>query len=520
MTLDTMAINKLIRILFYILATILPVQGLLVKFLTNKLGFSQWLALWKEVLILIIIISLFGFICRLLWVKYKNLQPSGVIMYVFKNTKLLLVLFFLNVVIILNSFVFNSTDLKVFFYGYRFEIFWLILFVLIATWLNLTAENNLLLGIKKNEFINNLKIAVFLGFSLCSVVSLFSIAFTENKVFEWFDSASKVATQNSLLFQSRPCTEADYGSEICRLSGGFSSPNHFAGYLLLVLPIFIVTWIGYYQKWRLYITENTLNKKVFKFEKRNPILPLLLISLAILLNAIFTALTISRFAWLGLLVFIGLLIIYFGHYLKLYNLFLAKILIGILFFIPAFIGILAINIDPEITSKNLPVALAKPSSTTGHYRQTTAGIEVLNTSGRYLQGFGLGASGSVATSVYQDLDQNPIVKNYAEIAYKNGLSRDRITIVENWYLSVFLNGGLFYTFLYLVIVFYPISRFYNFFKGKHFGIKELRYLLFVSGFFAILIGNLFLHIWENQTITIHWSLLFILMQERYNLTEK
>lgn len=509
-----MKLNKLIRILFYILAIVLPIQTVIVKFLTAKIGFPEWIATWKEAVIVVIILYLIYEITTVFYSEFKKQNRFDFFKYIFKYSYLLLAFLVLNLVIIINSFVFNSSSLKVFLFGYRFEIFWLGFFVVVATYLLLPAKKSLLESLDLEPvFYKNLKNSVFAGFVISASFTFVSLIFGPSKVLGFVGFGS--TQTEGLITQSIVCNPVDYGSSSCRLSGSFASPNHFAGYLLLILPVFLVTFIDYFLKWHDYHK----NFKTEVFAKKSPIWNLLLISLAIVILSLFLLLTVSRFALLGIAVFLGLIVIYFGYQFKIFNLKIAKTLLGFLLFIPILIGVVAINIHPDQTAKYLPTTLAKPSSTIEHYRHTTASLEVLTASKRYVQGFGLAASGSVATDQYQDLDQNPIYKDYGYIAFKYYMYPERITIPENWYISVFLNGGAIYFLLYLGLVFYPIFGFYKFFKGKKFEILDLKYLLFTAGFFSILIGNLFLHIWENQTIAIYWTLLFILMFASENKTK-
>lgn len=501
-----MRINKLIRILFYILAIILPVQTLLVQFFINKLGYPEYLALWKE-LILVVLVGYFLFLTsKIIYQKFSKLNRQDFIKYLSKQQLLLIVLALLHIIIVLNSFIFNSTSLNVFILGYRFEIFWLVFFVVIVNWLNLKDKTGLFEDQEASKgFFRNLRLSIFAGFIASSFVSFSSLVFGSTKVLGFFGFQTGVQA-DSLVTQAIVCNPADFGSDTCRLSGSFASPNHFSGYLLLVLPIFLVTFIEYFKVWHSFHISN----KTKIFSKNSPIWKLILISFGIVSISVFIMLSISRFAWLGMAVFIGLIIIYFGYQMKLYQLLKAKIFFGILLFIPIFIGVLAINIDPAITSKYLPNNIVKPSSTIEHYRHTITSLDVLNTSGRYLQGFGLGASGSSAVSLYQDIEKNPIYRDYRYITLKYFIFPHRVTIPENWYISVILNGGIFYAFLYFILVLWPLGGIYKFFKSAKFSSIELKQLLYGLGFFSILIGNLFLHIWENQTIAIYWTLLAII----------
>jgi len=489
---------KLIKVLFYILAIALPIQTILVQFFVNKWQLPSVLALWKEAFLGVITLYFIYDISRLVWLKFRRKEAANFGFWLFSNCWPIFIYTLLIFTILVNSFVFNSTNKEVFLYGFRFELFWLMFFAVTVCWLNIkklwiTEQKSSLL------FFKNLTKSILIGFSFSSIITLTSLIFGQSKVLEILGFGNSPQSEGNLISAASLCNVVDSGSDTCRLSGTFSTPNHFAGYLLLVLPIFLILFLDSFWKWS---EINLSKKKVIPKE-------LIYSGLAIVLSSTFILLTVSRYAWLCLGVFVGVSLVYLGFKFKFISSLISKLFVSILFIIPAFIGILAINLDPELTSKYLPTAISKPSSTLEHYRHTSASLEVLRESKNYFTGFGLGSSGSVAKYQYQNLDENPIFKKYGYIAYKWGMLGPNITIPENWYLALVLNGGVFYAALYLILVFLPLKFAKSFFKEIDFSQDVLKSLLVSVGFFSILIGNLFLHIWENQTITIYWTLLWV-----------
>jgi hypothetical protein len=54
----SICISKIIGFCFFILAFLLPIHNSLIVFVVNVLGLPNWLALWKEALVLMLIVFL------------------------------------------------------------------------------------------------------------------------------------------------------------------------------------------------------------------------------------------------------------------------------------------------------------------------------------------------------------------------------------------------------------------------------------------------------------------------------
>ncbi len=178
---------------------------------------------------------------------------------------------------------------------------------------------------------------------------------------------------------------------------------------------------------------------------------------------------------------------------------------------PIFFGIIAINLPSEVLEK-LPTFIAKPSSTFWHKMRTNATLEILTTDNNWQFGFGLGAAGPAAKIEYYDLKKQKIFQNYEQVAYKYRLVGEDLTIPENWFLQVLANGGVVYFTLYLILVFCPIFPLFTLiWRPRNSANLDLEVLISL-GFFGVIIGNLFLHLWEAQTVALMWTLLYFLGQ--------
>ena len=227
--------------------------------------------------------------------------------------------------------------------------------------------------------------------------------------------------------------------------------------------------------------------------------------------------TKARFAFLGLGVFGSFYFLNFFWQRFLADkfswswLWLRSFSLFLVLLFPIFIGIVAINLPSEVLEK-MPTFLAKPSSTFWHRMRTNATLEILTTDNNWQFGFGLGASGPAAKLEYYDIKQQKIFKNYEKVAYKYRLVGEDLTIPENWFLQVLTNGGIIYFGLYLVLVFWPILPILKILqKPSNSWNLDLQTLISL-GFFGVIIGNLFLHLWESQTVALMWTLIYLLGQ--------
>lgn len=205
-----------------------------------------------------------------------------------------------------------------------------------------------------------------------------------------------------------------------------------------------------------------------------------------------------------------------------------KVLFYSVFLSLGFVGIFAINL-PESAYNSfpislLPTAIIKPSSNFFHAMRTFASIEVLkNNPDKFWLGYGLGISGPAAKMSYYNIKEQALFRDNEAVAYRYRLVGEDLSIPENWYIQTIFNGGFFYAILYLVLVSYPVWMINRTPKPKEVDSSSLNFLdlvfqkkLIITGFVAILLGNLFLHIFESSVVFGYFviiSILFLVWQK-------
>jgi hypothetical protein len=480
---------KISQYCLFILTLFLPIQTVFATFSTLRLGLPLWVNFWKEALICVICVQLGWQIILHLRNKAKNQAKYWIAGFVDKNTLLeLLPLVFIvlaTLLVTLNSLIFGEFHSYIFLIGFRFELFWLWFFAILSTWLNIQPASENLQTLHKS-----LLKSVFLGFSLVLLFIAAQLAFGSQYInnLVGFGSSKNV----EYIVSAPSCHVIDFGSDTCRLAGTFSTPNHLAGYLLLILPIFTIGFSKHFRQ-----------KSYLKY----------LYAIGSFLILWLLVQTAARYALLALGIWFLASIIYFLPQNIYKKLFFSVTLLLPLFvaLFPIYVGLVTKSPSFEIKNQFLPASIIKPSSTVEHYRNTMASISIFQESPQTLfTGLGLGNSGPAAKSEYQDLyTDNLLFKKYNYISYSWYILPHRITIPESWYIQLLLNGGLVYAIIYILLLLYPaVSLLKHLFsKSKKLSFWQLQ---FAMGFAAILIGNLFLHLWENQTITIYWSIIWLL----------
>jgi O-Antigen ligase len=482
------SIHKSIAFGLFLLAAVMPIQNVLVVFSVNVLGLPNWIALWKEVLVIILLMAL----------SYDLLKNNNFIKI--KHLWFLAIFDVLNVLVLVSSFVFNKVSLSQFVLGYRFELFWLWLWVIGFVWVN-NLDLKPLRNVKQS-----LLNGIFLGFGFCIIFTLGQLTIGQSfvKFLGYTDSNTELVAGK---INSPICHSIDYGVDTCRLAAPFSSPNHLAGYLLLLLAFCLYNAVK--------VNEFENLKKVFAELKKNNF------GFAQVIHSVITLGTQFYFLPLSVLISALLFLTYSRYSLIVLVLFWLfaficllqskakvvsskfKILTTIIIFFTFSFSLLVTSFDPTWASRILPTFLAKPSSSMEHYRLTAVSLDILKSDPRILlTGLGQGASGS--STKYFRADQNVIFNKYADLSYNWFIKPERISVPENWYLQLVLNGGLLYLLVYLFILLFPL---WIFFKGN--SSSYFQNLFIFLAFFGFIIGNIFLHLWENQTIAIYWTLIYL-----------
>jgi len=465
-------VPKIVRKLITTLILALPFQGVLSRLLTNRFDLPSWVLLYKEVLVIVIS-------CYFFWqIVNKVIQTKLNLKELLKKTYPLFLYLFLVVWSVFSSFIFNATPVRVFLIGFRFELFWLGFFAVTVSWFQLQGGNFI-----KNIELESLQKYFSFGFFSVVLFSFISTVFGQANILKLVGFGQE---NSDLIYASSTCNPIDFGINFCRLSGTFSSPNHFAAYLMLVFPIVFKNTIQYqnkFLKWLIFLS-----------------FPILILF------------SFSRYAWITfVMMLIQLSLVFLITNFKLTALSKYKKLITLtLLLFPIAFSISTNFLPLGKVYQVLPNFLAKPSSSTAHQRKTLASIELLQSADdKFFTGHGLGASGPAADFVYQDLKENILIKKYGYLAFKYYLlpSPYGLTIPENWFLQVLINGGLLYFLVYLFLLILP---FWNLLKIT-LRAKNLSNSTLLFGFLTVIIGSLVLHVFANQTVAIFWTLTWLFL---------
>ncbi len=487
---------KPIRLVIYLLAAILPIQNWLISFLIIKLGLPEWVSLWKELLVSILLIYFLSTLV-LEWISKKA-------HFRLPLTWPLLLVVGITVLVFISSFWVNQIPLTYFLWGFRFELWWLWLFAVTSVWLQYFPLDK--------QFLDQLTKAIYLGFLLCGLLTIASLVWGQQTVNHFWQSEnynSQLSQRNITWARlNQNCHVIDYGIDNCRLAGPFSTPNHLAAYLLLVLPVFLVN------------LKLTWRQKPWKLETRKTFADKWLLArfiweiLAIVLIISFVALSYARFAWLAIVAFGSVITITYLQQRWLPKIailtWVTKLGFLISLLVPILIGAIAVNLTSEqLNALPLPTELIKPSSTSLHARHTNASLEILTSNlDKLWFGWGLPVAGPAAKQEYIDHHQNPMVMANSKVAYKYGLLPPDLAVPENWFLQLIFNGGLIYFLAYSTLVLRPLITTWKHAWQQWSKITWLTWtnLVFGLSFFGVILGNLLLHLWENQTVAIYWTI--------------
>lgn len=526
--------RSFIKYLLSILIILLPVQTPIGQFLVYNLKLSGILLLWKEVIVLLIFIIFLVYFYKLL-ISRKDLDGEKTIWKTFIKSDIAALIWPLLVFIglflwgLFTSIFINKLPFSIFLLGGRFELWWLGLLAVLCSLNNLMKRYD-----KDNLKIIQLKLlsSFYIGFGILSIFTVFTLIFNQSSVLKFLG----YSTLSNSEVSPQLCHSIDAGINVCRLSGGFSSPNHFAGYLLIFLPFVIFQLIDklsiLFSKRKDILKEITTGAKIkeklaVKWVNR-------LIYFTIILNFIlfFLIKSNSRYSWFGIVAFLsfGILVIIYKRLFWTRNFKFKKIIINSLatLFIflavaPAFfIFFLTANSKESASSLNLPTFISKPSSSDFHTRRTQATLKILQSNGpQFFLGYGIGASGPVGKLSYYNIKDYPLFKNNEYIAYQNGLVGEDLLIPENWYLQLILNGGIFYAIIYIILIGFIPAKNMTALLGDIFRKNDLKNNQIYNGclsiaIFSIMIGNLFLHIWESQSVSILFAILFFMYKETGN----
>lgn len=500
--------NKWILVCLSILTALLPIQNFLITLLIVRLGLPSWLSFWKECLVMIVmglmLISVIRSIINFLKLKKQSSIKLNLREIFVANCKVCLVsisIVPLNLIILINSLLLNQITLYQFVVGYRFELFWLVFLAVSFIWFRICVSKEL-----ATNLLHNLTKFLMVGFAIVLILASWTLlhySFNGNNDFlEWFGYSPSSLVLDSNLAVSPVCHVVDFGIDKCRLAVPFGSANHLAAYLILMLSFFGFQlsncWQSFGNSWKNQLVYNA----------QNPMTRSVLVIVCILIFLIIQ--TYSRFALIGLiLVLFSIVLLQLQKKYLFFNRYYSWIQ-SLFVFLVLGVSILITSFDPQLYIGFLPDSIAKPSSSLEHYRLAQVNLDIIKSDPKILvSGLGLGSSGPASNYT----KQSTLQQKYEYLSYKWFVKENRIKIPENWYIQILLNGGLLYLILYLILVSIPIWQ-----LKKSILAKE-NAVVFLMGFAAIIIGNLFLHLWENQTIAFYWTVLWIIFEARKKLIE-
>ena len=502
----------IIRIAFYlsaILLALLPWHAFFITYLHSLFEFSFIFSIWKE-----IIIILLGFIFVFKWFNSRSFP------IVFHKFDLVFIAFFLFA--ILTGF-FITKDISQILWGLKYDYLFIILFYLIRG-MNFSSQQKLQL----------VKI-FFITAGLSLLLSLSFHFFLPENIYSFFGYSTQVSSYypgNAL-----PMYHLLGNSDIIRLSGTFSSPNHLAFYLMIILcflPVFYKEIFGKPNNWLL----------------KTSFVALLLLSICAVIIT-FTRSVYLALACLGLIVIIGNLKKYIVHF------FIVLILI--------FVFVFGLIVHPQFQE----VFLRKASSTLHLEKTATSVHQVIE----HPFGVGIGRAGPaslrfeelqttyVPTKIVESLLQSgmtvdqrneiwlydnypgvyvafkaknedellniPIMKNddsklgnihevhipvLSEALYDEVMSLWKKyhyeTVAENWHIQMFQEYGIIGGVLYLMFIYLFLQ--YLYFNRKN-------DIFSSAGFYALigfLFAGLFLHVFENSQSVLTLFLLLGLIETK------
>ena len=527
-TSNTNSLNSRLNLIWhrivYFLILILPFNHLLTQVLTGLIKsskvstisqatqFIQLITLYKELLFIILI---FLMISQVIHSLIKKNTHSFQLKNILKSKSILIPLISLVSLLFFGilSTLQANLSLKLWMLGFRVELLWVIMLGVGLIWLRINEPR---INIKK-----------ILEYTRISYVGILVIAIISNlfgiERFYGFLGFKSGWESNGLVLESPICH--GYGVEGgCRLTAGFSTPNNLAGYLLLVLPVLVIIFVQQFQNSGLTQNLKTNLTLILKNQWQNIFL---IVSCVVCIYF-----TYSRFALLALVLgSLWILKSWLINLNRLYkvsnsiktiqkqwfrisnfnNVFNWGILLSPILFLIIFLQL----VSNSSLINNLPTAISRIGSSNGHYKLTSLSLEVIQNqfSNLIFSGYGLSQTGSIAKPQYQEVLNTRFVLENGELAIKYQLPKYEISIPENWYLQMWLNGGLIYLLAFLSLLafgLYPLFQGTNSTTATTNLFQDYKWWL-ALGVFMICIGNLFLHIWENPVITFYFTIWILLI---------
>lgn len=441
--------NKIINNLILVLLILLPISNPIGQYLVNGLRFNQNILLWKEGVVVIII----------------ALMLTSIIKNKVSNKSYFIGLWIIAWILVSFSSVLGSISNTSYILGFRFELFWLLFLAVGIDWVRLIGQI---------DFIRS-QAGIYIGFGLSSILTTLTLIFGARPVLEALKYKDGIESGTNII-NSAICHSINGLGDGCRLSGGMGNPNHYGAYLGMVLALFVYNIIkGQSKIIRIFSAIYTL------------------------FGLYFVWFNFARFVWLGLVLII---VIFTMH--KLITSYTKPIVIG--FLLLSTIGGFWFFSLPFDSGKYsyLPQFITKPGSSTGHYKQTNMAIDIIENKlpSMLVTGYGLGQAGTAAKETYVDVKSLKIYKENFQIADKYSTSRENLTVPENWFLQLIINGGVVYSIIYSVIALYTL-RFIVKYKSEY-------SLILALGLFVVINGNIYLHLWESSVVSMYFVMISLI----------
>jgi 8-oxo-dGTP pyrophosphatase MutT (NUDIX family) len=227
--------DKIFLVSLSTLLIFLPLNTVLVQFFVVGLGWPVWLTLWKEMLAgVLILISLW----EILESSKFKVQSSKIFNIV--NLPLLLISL-MTLVGLVNSI--GKVGLNFVTFGFRYELFWVWLWaLLVSSKIYSSGDHRVAMKVQSVKIRETLLNSLLIGFGLVSTFSLITMVFGVENTLGFIGYGKTASGFGSDLLFTQPVghlIDAGGWNSSFRLSGTFSSPNHFAAYLILLLPLFV-----------------------------------------------------------------------------------------------------------------------------------------------------------------------------------------------------------------------------------------------------------------------------------------
>jgi hypothetical protein len=452
--LNSIKINKyictVVSVIMLLLCSLLPVNSIIVNLLTRYLGISSSITIWKEVVIVVLIFLLL-----------LNFDFKRRINYLF-----IFSISLITTIALYSSFT-NNIILSRIILGFRFELLWLILLVSII--------------VTKTLKVKYMEIGIIIGFVLTTFFQLISSIFGNEVIYKLFGFTDgwgvneKQVIEGVSSFKTPYCHSTDGGFLACRFTGGMPSANNYAGYLLLLIPYF-------------YYLSTVKNGKIQKLYYG-----LLVISIILIFC------TFSRFAILALILMLAIYSI-----IKLINnsSILRSVFISFIILLPILLNVIIFETVKIDNFKNIiPSAILRVGSSAAHVNLTSIALDVIEQDGINLvfKGYGLSETGPAAKGEYFNPRLSNFVIKNVKIGEKYNTADYLMSVPENWYLQLILNGGWIYAAIYIMIVLFTLSGLFENYSKRN---------ILLLGLFGIIIANLFLHIWESTAVSTYFCLIY------------